>query len=802
MEQEVCMCKWNSRVNSRLMIFLLVFSLVVQIQASANDVMTGSLIEFPALVVSSDRNLDQTKGTAVDRIVENLESMDVKVISVRTCGDAEDRFTAKKDIGAVVIDWDLSSDKSTITSTPADLISFIRNQNNDISIFLMTGKTGIENIPENVFANIEGFIRKNQDTPDFIAGTIKRAVNIYREKSLPPFFKALVGYVYDYKYAWSTPGHAGGLGFLASVPGTAFFDFFGEHILRADLSSSMSELGSILEHEGPAGDAEKEAAKTFGADYTFFVLNGTSTANKMVWHSIVTSGDIVLVDRNCHKSIMHAIIMTRAVPVYLIPTRNPYGIIGPIHMKTFDRSAIEKAVNECALIKGNKKKSIRLVVVTNSTYDGLCYYVIGIKDRVSGLVESIHFDEAWYGYARFHPLYDGRFGMSSRGETVDHPPVYATQSTHKLLAAFSQSSMIHIKNGGKDKIDPERFNEAFLMHESTSPFYPMFASIDVSAKMMSGKSGRHIMDECIKEAVTFRKTMARIASEEARKNSWWFEVWQPDRSGGKPFDQIEEKDLITNPENWTLKAGDEWHGFKDIKDDNILLDPIKVSLLSPGINDDGTMAEKGIPAVVVSAFLRSRGVIPEKTGHYNLLFLFAPGVTKGKTGTLLAKLFAFKEMYDRNALIDEVFPSLAEQYPSLYKGKYVKDLCMKMHDYLKKSDLAKMMIEVYSDLPEQAMLPADAYEQLVKGNVEYVPVRNLSGRTTAVMVVPYPPGIPVMMPGEKFTAKSRKTVDYLAMCEDFDNRFPGFEGEIHGITIREEKDRKIYTVNCLKEGGE
>lgn len=498
------MNNWNFRVGLHVLIALIVFSPGIPGRASANETPVDSLIDFPVLVVSNDRHPDRDESAAVDRIVGTLMLMNVTVISIPTCQDAQERFSARKDIGAVVVDWDLIQDEQAQTPTPRDLITFIRDQNSAIPIFLMTGKTDIREIPAVVFANIEGFIRKNEDTPDFIAGTIKRAVGVYRDKSLPPFFKALVGYVDDYKYAWSTPGHAGGLGFLASVPGTAFFDFFGEHILRADLSSSMPELGSILEHEGPAGDAEKEAAETFGADYTFFVLNGTSTANKMVWHSMVTSGDMVVVDRNCHKSVMHAIIMTKAVPVYLVPTRNPYGIIGPIHMKTFDRSALEKAINECPLAKGDKKKKIRLIVVTNSTYDGLCYYVIGIKNRVSGLVENIHFDEAWYGYAKFHPLYDGRFGMSSMGEKIDHPPTYATQSTHKLLAAFSQGSMIHVKSGGKVRIDPERFNEAFLMHASTSPFYPMFASIDVSAKMMAGNSGRRIMDRCIKEAVTFR----------------------------------------------------------------------------------------------------------------------------------------------------------------------------------------------------------------------------------------------------------------------------------------------------------
>ena len=449
--------------------------------------------------------------------------------------------------------------------------------------------------------------------------------------------------------------------------------------------------------------------------------------------------------------------------------------------------------------RADKNAKARILVVTNSTYDGLCYDASGVKDRISGLVQNIHFDEAWYGYAVAHPLYAGRFAMSTKGEKTNHPPTFATQSTHKLLAAFSQSSMIHIKNGSDVKIDPACFNEAFLMHASTSPFYPMFASIDVSAKMMAGLSGRRIMDEAIGEAIEFRKTMVTIPGSLDR-GGWWFSAWQPDSIDGVPFSKVDDKRLASDPACWILKDGEKWHGFQNVGADNVLLDPIKVTLLTPGINQDGTMADAGIPAIIVTRYLNGNGVVAEKTGFYNFLFLFAPGVTRGKAGTLVSALLKFKELYDNGTTVEQIFPALAERYPALYKGKKISGLANEIHSFLKSNNVPKMMIDIYSTLPEMNMLPADAYEAMVRGNVDKVPISQLMGRTVSAMLVPYPPGIPVIMPGERFTPKIAGTIEYLAMCEKFDNMFPGFETEIHGINVEIKDGRKIYTVDCVKEG--
>ena len=748
--------------------------------------------EFPVLVVSSD----VSPGGFLENVKAELAEQDLRVVSVPDLQTGLGRLQQRKTFGALVLDVDVLGPDSFEESLSAALAS-IREVNDPLPVFLLSEASVLARLLPDHLGQLSGYIRKNEDTPAFVAGTIRNAVAAYRAESLPPFFKALVEYVDSCRYAWSTPGHAGGLGFLASTPGTAFHEFFGENLLRADLSSSMPQLGSILEHQGPAGDAEREAAEIFGADYTFFVLNGTSTGNKIVWNSLLAPGDIVLVDRNCHKSIMHAIIMTGAIPAYLPPTRNPYGIIGTIPLDSFSAGEIAAAIGRASRAKaaqGGRKP--RVVVITNSTYDGLCYSVLGIKDRVSDLVDNLHFDEAWYGYARFHPLYKGRYGMSPEGESARHPPTFATQSSHKLLAAFSQGSMIHVRNGGTVKVDPERFNEAFLMHTSTSPFYPMFASLDVAAKMMEGGSGIRILNSILGQAIQFRQKMAEIGSR-IPEGDWWFRVWQPERIGSQAFEDVDPEHLLTHAEDWTLKDGESWHGFKDFGKNNVMLDPIKVTVLTPGIQVDGTMAEEGIPAGIVSEYLRAHGVVPEKTGHYNILFLFAPGVTEGKAGVLLARLLEFKKLYDRNAPLGEVLPDMAAQHPERYGAVGLRDLCRDMHGYLRQNQLSRLMMDVYEKIPEQRLIPTEAYGLLTHGRVEYVRTKDLPGRIPAVMVVPYPPGIPVIMPGEQFGAADSPMIRYLSMCEEFDNRFPGFETEIHGVNVETENGRRVYEVDCI-----
>jgi len=730
----------------------------------------------PVLVLSKELGKDNAHARALEDIMQALENIDFRVISTNNEEEAVSLYRANPDAGAIVIEWDVKKNEDKLIKA----LKQLRKRNRKVPVFLVTKRIDIKEIPADIVRETKGYIWLMEDTADFIAGRIEDAARDYFNEFLPPFFNELAKYVDDYKYAWHTPGHMGGVAFRKTASGKFFYDFFGENIFRADLSVSVPELGSLLEHSGVVGDAEANAAHAFGADRTYFVTNGTSTANKVVFCGAVTHGDVVLVDRNCHKSAMHAIQMTGVIPVYFIPERNAYGIIGPIHNTEFEPATVRKKIKNCPLIKDKKRKA-KLAIVTNSTYDGLCYNVEMVKKKLKDEVDMIHFDEAWYGYAKFHKMYEKRYAMFPHKDAEHYPTMFATQSTHKVLAAFSQASMVHVKNG-KVKIEHDRFNEAYMMHTSTSPEYEIIASLDIATRMM--QEDNTILDDAMEEAIIFRKKMVQLNKQ---IKGWWFGVWQPDIMGKA------DEALRSNSNFWTLKSNDKWHGFGNLEKDHVLLDPIKVTVLTPGIKESGKMMDWGIPAAIASKFLQKKGVVVEKTGHYSFLLLFTIGVTKGKSGTLLNALFELKRTYDEDLPVKEVFPDLVEKNPERYGSMKFRELCKEMHEFFIDEKITQILEEVYSVLPEPKMVPSEAFSKLITGKVKKVEVKKVKGKISAAMVVPYPPGIPVVMPGEEFGPKTQRILDYLAYCEDFDTRFPGFENEVHGVMVENGK----YYIYCI-----
>lgn len=761
--------------------------------------------DWPVLIV--DRKLETTTGGSrkIKAIMSQLERLECSVLFATTCDEALTYVKSRADLGCIVMDWDFPPGDDM---PPEDLVAIVHHRNPTLPILIMTDKMTIDSIHSNIFEVTAGYIWIEEDSADFIAGRIAREVDGYIDTVLPPFFRQLVKYAETYKYAWHTPGHMGGFAFQRSPAGIACYKFFGENLFRADLSVSVPELGSLLDHEGVVGDAERESARVFGADDTFYVLNGTSTANQIVWRARVIRGDVALVDRNCHKSLNYAMIITGALPIYLMPSRNPYGTIGPINVRELDRERIREKLESSPFIS-NPDGEIRMAVITNSTYDGLCYNVSTIKRKLGGLVRNLHFDEAWYAYARFHPIYRSHFGMSDEDWTGYSPPVFATQSTHKLLASLSQASMIHIRNGSDEDISHDRFNEAYMMHCSTSPQYSMIATLDICTRMMKGAPGRRLMDETIEEAVVFRKKMDAIARElgsSGTQEDWWYEAWQPDSVwvDGEmvPFYDVETSYLIDNQECWTLEPDQDWHMFGDIEKNYIMLDPQKVTISTPGISKDGRMGEWGIPATIVTSYLRRMGIVVEKTGHYSWLCLFSMGTSKGKSGTLLTEMFDFRRLYLDDAALEDVIPALVLDYPEHYRGMSIRDLCEGIHSFIRDSGLVTSMLDAFSVLPEQVLTPADTYLRLVRGDIEYVSLDCIMGRIPAVMVVPYPPGIPVIMPGERFTETSIGVLKYLRRIEEYEHLFPGFESEIHGVErIPDEDGYKRFHIYCVMESG-
>ena len=265
--------------------------------------------------------------------------------------------------------------------------------------------------------------------------------------------------------------------------------------------------------------------------------------------------------------------------------------------------------------------------------------------------DRIHFDEAWYGYARFNPMYNDHFAM--RGDPAAHrgPTVFATHSTHKLLAALSQASYIHVRDG-KGAIDHHRFNQAYMMHTTTSPLYAIVASNDITSAMMDGSGGRSLTQEAIEEAVDFRQVVGRLWRTFADKKDWFFKPWNvetvknPTNGHKVAFEDAPADLLCRNQEPWVLHPGDKWHGFDDIADDWCMLDPIKVSILTPGMGEDGKLEKSGVPAALVNAWFNRFGIVPTRVTDFQVMFLFSIGITKGKWGTLLTNLLAFKRAYD------------------------------------------------------------------------------------------------------------------------------------------------------------
>ena len=743
-------------------------------------------LKFPVLIVHRDIKADTVAGDRVRAIAQELTQDGFSILP--TASAAEGRIVASTHHGlaCILVAAEGAGENSRLLQDMVELIRVARVRAPQLPIFALGEQVTIENAPAEAMADLNhlrGILYLYEDTVSFLARQVARAAHNYLDGLLPPFFKALVQHTAQSNYSWHTPGHGGGVAYRKSPVGQAFHQFFGENTLRSDLSVSVPELGSLLDHTGPLAEAEARAARNFGADHTFFVINGTSTANKIVWHSMVGRDDLVLVDRNCHKSILHSIIMTGAIPLYLCPERNELGIIGPIPLSEFSKASIQAKIDASPLARGRAPK-VKLAVVTNSTYDGLCYNAEMVKQALGDSVEVLHFDEAWYAYAAFHEFYAGRYGMGTHYDERS-PLVFTTHSTHKLLAAFSQASMIHVQDGGQRQLDRDRFNEAFMMHISTSPQYGIIASLDVASAMMEGPAGRSLIQETFDEALSFRRALANVRRNLSAED-WWFSIWQPGETDGA--DSLKTSD-------WVLQPDADWHGFGEVADDYVLLDPIKVTLVMPGLNAAGKLEQQGIPAAVVSKFLWERGLVVEKTGLYSFLVLFSMGITKGKWSTLLTELLEFKRSYDANLPLIDVLPSIAHAGAGCYQGMGLRDLCDALHGCYRENATAKALKSMYTALPELAIKPADAYDRLVRGEVEAVPIDQLQGRIAAVMLVPYPPGIPLIMPGERFTAATRSILDYLAFARTFDQAFPGFDIDVHGL----QTDAGGYCVDCLVE---
>lgn len=718
-----------------------------------------------------------------DRNIETETAMDVEDASAILLSDAS--------IQAVMLDWSLPHEDGQVGDPPAaaGLIETIRSRNDRIPIFLLTERNKTKALTIELINAIDELVWLLEDSATFVCGRVEAAMRNYIKAMFGPLTTALREFAQVHEYSWHTPGHTGGTAFLKHPAGRAFHDFYGENLFRTDLSISVGELGSLLDHNGPIGESERYISRIFGSHRSYSVTNGSSTSNRVIFMACVGQKQIVLCDRNCHKSIEHGLTMTGGIPHYLVPSRNRYGLMGPIYPKRLEEGTVQEAVNADPLAQGLADTRPVFAVVTNSTYDGLCYDARRVSEILNQHVDCIHFDEAWFGYGRFNPLYRGRLAM--HGDAKDHQAtdatVFSTHSTHKLLAAFSQASYIHLREGRRP-MPHARFNESFMMHASTSPFYPIMASNEVAASMMDGAGGLTLTRESIDEAVAFRQIVGRVGREFQKKDEWFFRTWnatqvRDEQGQSVAFEDANPEHLATTPDCWVLHPGDVWHGFDGLEDGYCMLDPIKVSVLTPGMQDDGEFAPQGFPATLLTAYLDARGIEVEKTSDFAVLFLFSIGITKAKWGTLLTAMIDFKHDYDADVPLSRVMPGLVESHPERYGKLGLRGLGDEMFKVLREGGQTHHLAQAFNIIPQARLSPADTYQELIRGRVERVSLDKLANRTVATSVVPYPPGIPMMMPGETAGPADGPHISYLKALRAWDSAFPGFGHDTHGVEV-------------------
>ncbi|MEY3651437.1 MAG: hypothetical protein RLZZ351_802 [Pseudomonadota bacterium] len=742
---------------------------------------------FPIVIIDEDFRSENSSGLGIRVLAEAIEEEGFEVLGVTSYGDLTSFAQQQSRASAFILsidDEEIVEEKPEAIEQLRTFVNEIRYRNEEIPIFLHGETRTSRHIPNDVLRELHGFIHMNEDTPEFVARLIIREAKAYLDSLPPPFFKALTHYAADGSYSWHCPGHSGGVAFLKSPVGQMFHQFFGENMLRADVCNAVDELGQLLDHTGPVAASERNAARIYNCDHLYFVTNGTSTSNKIVWNSTVAPGDIVVVDRNCHKSVLHSIIMTGAIPVFLMPTRNHFGIIGPIPKAEFEWENIKKKI-EANPFATDKNAKPRVLTITQSTYDGVLYNVEEIKEMLDGKIDTLHFDEAWLPHATFHDFYGDYHAIGADRPRCKESMIFSTQSTHKLLAGLSQASQILVEDAENIQLDRDVFNEAYLMHTSTSPQYSIIASCDVAAAMMEAPGGTVLVEESIMEALDFRRAMRKVDEEWGA--DWWFKVWGPN-------DLSEEG--IEEREAWMLKANERWHGFGNLAEGFNMLDPIKATIITPGLDVDGDFSDEfGIPAAIVTKYLSEHGVIVEKTGLYSFFIMFTIGITKGRWNTMVAALQQFKDDYDKNQPLWKVLPEFVAKHPR-YEMTGLKDLCTQIHEIYKKNDVARLTTEMYLSNMVPAMKPTDAFAKMAHREIDRVLIDELEGRITAVLLTPYPPGIPLLIPGEQFNGI---IVNYLKFAREFNERFPGFETDVHGLVKQVVDGKAMYYVDCVAE---
>jgi len=734
----------------------------------------------------------------------------VKHLKIACTTESKEYFSTNRNL-VLVEDTDYTDVAAVVlTNLDANIIDEIYNTKFKIPIFAIL-KNG-QKLNNELSLKVFNFIDINELEERKYSNEIETAANNYEENLLPPFFKALSNYVENGNLQFACPGHQGGQYFRKHPAGRYFYDFYGENIFRSDFCNADVSLGDLLIHEGPAMDAVKYAASVYNADKTYFVMNGTSTANAVAINAVVAPGDLVLFDRNNHKSVYNAaLIQSGGEPVYLETARNPFGFIGGIDEYCFDEDYLRQEIAKVNPEKAKLERPFRLAAIQLGTYDGTIYNAKQVVDKIGHLCDYILFDSAWVGYEQFIPMMrDCSPLLLDLNE--DSPGILVTQSVHKQQAGFSQASQIHKKDnhikGQKRYVDHKRFNNAFRLHASTSPFYPLYATLDINARMQEGEAGRRLWEDCVKLGVEARKEVIKKCS--------LMKPFIPPIVNGKRWEEYDTEEIANNIEFFKFTPGEKWHSFDGYGENQYFVDPNKFMLTTPGINAETCEYEEfGIPANILANYLREHGIIPEKSDLNSILFLLTPAETEIKMKKLVSQLVEFEQLVKADAPLSKVLPGIYNNNKERYGGYTIRMLCQEMHDFYKNHNAktyqknlfraasfperAKISNELNSDVlgevasglediqklsaSKRAMTPQEANWEFVRNNAKLVSLDNIVGEVALEGALPYPPGVFCVVPGERWSKVAQK---YFLILEDGINKFPGFAPEIQGVYLEEE----------------
>ena len=695
----------------------------------------------------------------------------------------EQYFSTNREL--VEIDKTDFTDVAAIVLTSGDVGEYLeRIQATNFGIPVFVVQTEEEQVDPKFYDAIYHIQDLNGYDIKLYSRQIETAAKFYEDKMLPPFFKMLSEYVEMGNIAFDCPGHQGGQYYRKHPAGRFLYDFYGENIFRSDICNADVKLGDLLIHEGAACDAQKYAAQVFNADKTYFVLNGTSSSNKVALNAVLAPGDLVLFDRNNHKSNHHgALIQAGATPIYLETARNPFGFIGGIDSHCFEEDYLKSLIKEVAPEKLNQKRPFRLAVIQLGTYDGTIYNARQVVDKIGHLCDYILFDSAWVGYEQFIPMMKDCSPLLLELNEND-PGILVTQSVHKQQAGFSQTSQIHKKDKhikGQDRyVNHKRFNNAFMLHASTSPFYPLFAALDVNAKIQGSEAGRRLWHECVKVGIEARKLVLNHCE--------LIRPFIPTTIKGKKWQDYDTEEIATNLEFFKFHPTDTWHKFEGYADEQYFVDPCKFLLTTPGISlETGEYEKFGVPATILANYLRENGIIPEKCDLNSILFLLTPAETLTKMQTLVAQIALFEKHIKQDSLLKDVLPTVYKNNEDRYKGYTIRQLCQEMHDLYVSRNVKQLQKDLFrkATLPEYALNPHDANIEFVRNKVELVALTDIVGRVAAEGALPYPPGVLCVVPGERWSPTAQK---YFLALEEGINTLPGFAPEIQGVYLQKDPD--------------